>query len=92
MLFIPFVENSFKHSRIEDVQQGWIHIRLVSDAVKILFIIENSIPESEASKDPMSGIGTEQIRQFPATGKARGTFASGKYPLPGHSRTALPKD
>jgi two-component system, LytTR family, sensor kinase len=43
MLFIPFIENSFKYSRIEEDKNGYINIDLNETAGKVLFTIENSI-------------------------------------------------
>ena len=63
MMFIPFVENGFKHSRIENIQEGWIRIHLKSDADKIIFSIENSLPRSASTKDTIGGIGIENVKK-----------------------------
>lgn len=63
MLFIPFVENAFKHSRIEDLQKGWIHIELKVNNHHIHFHVRNSVPESNYTKDAASGIGLENVRR-----------------------------
>jgi two-component system LytT family sensor kinase len=43
MLFIPFIENSFKYSRIEEDKNGYINIDLSEKSGKVMFTIENSI-------------------------------------------------
>jgi two-component system, LytTR family, sensor kinase len=43
MLFIPFIENSFKYSRIEEDKTGYINIDLSEASGKVVFTIENSI-------------------------------------------------
>ncbi len=43
MLFIPFIENSFKYSRIEEDKNGYINIDLNETSGKVVFTIENSI-------------------------------------------------
>lgn len=43
MLFIPFVENSFKYSRIEEDKTGFISIFLQEASGKLHFTIRNSI-------------------------------------------------
>lgn len=63
MILIPFVENAFKHSKIEDTQKGWIKIRLVSDAHTIDFRISNSVATSDFTKDPTGGIGLNNVKR-----------------------------
>ncbi len=63
MLLIPFIENGFKHSRIEDTENGWIHIKLETSRTKIDFHMENSLPQLEYSKDKTGGIGIENARR-----------------------------
>ena len=63
MLFIPFVENSFKHSKIEDLEQGWISIDLKLQGRQINFKVENSIPKTSHTKDAVGGIGLENVRR-----------------------------
>lgn len=64
LLFVPFVENAFKHSRIEDVARGWIRIQLeVSEDKKVHFRVENSLPEAAGAKDPASGIGLRNVQR-----------------------------
>ena len=57
LLFIPFVENAFKHSKIEDLNNGYININLKTSNDQIEFSIENSIPNVVFKKDKIGGIG-----------------------------------
>jgi len=63
MLLIPFVENSFKHSKIEDTENGWISMSLTSDEEAIHFEVNNSIPDTKAAVDKNSGIGIENVKR-----------------------------
>jgi hypothetical protein len=63
MLLIPFVENAFKHSRVEDLQRGWIKIRLQTESDTILFEVQNSRPAESFTKDQIGGIGLENVRR-----------------------------
>ena len=57
LLFIPFVENAFKHSKIEDLKNGFIHISLKTNNEHLEFSIKNSIPDVVFKKDKAGGIG-----------------------------------
>jgi len=63
MLFIPFVENSFKHSKIEDTAHGWIRISGKVESNQFVFKVANSIPELPHQKDQQGGIGLENVRR-----------------------------
>lgn len=63
MLLIPFVENAFKHSKIEDRDKGWITIDLKTTETQILFDVKNSIPEQAFTKDEIGGIGLANVRR-----------------------------
>lgn len=63
MLFIPFVENAFKHSKVEDREKGWIQIRLSTAEDHILFEVKNSQPEQQFTKDEAGGIGLINVRR-----------------------------
>ncbi len=63
MLLIPFVENAFKHSKVEDLVNGWIKINLqVKDTKQLIFSVENSLP-SELETDKTGGIGIDNVRR-----------------------------
>ncbi|MEL7122620.1 MAG: histidine kinase [Bacteroidota bacterium] len=63
LLFIPFVENAFKHSQIEDLKNGYVRISLITVNNKLIFEIKNSKPQRKYSKDGVGGIGLKNIRQ-----------------------------
>jgi len=42
MLFIPFVENSFKHGMMEPQRSGYVHVSLTIGESDLEFIVENS--------------------------------------------------
>ncbi|MEZ4959148.1 MAG: histidine kinase [Saprospiraceae bacterium] len=63
MLLIPFVENAFKHSRIEDLENGWISISLKTSAKEVVFEVKNSLPKAGFTKDKVGGIGLENVKR-----------------------------
>ncbi|MEZ4932251.1 MAG: GHKL domain-containing protein [Saprospiraceae bacterium] len=63
MLFVPFIENAFKHSRIEDLENGWIKIDLTTFDDQVVFKVENSLSKEEFTKDKVGGIGLENVRR-----------------------------
>lgn len=63
LLFIPFVENAFKHSRIEDLHKGFIRINLKTDRDKITLRVVNSVSASDFTKDKIGGVGLENIQK-----------------------------
>jgi len=60
MLFIPFVENSFKYSKIEDVKKAKVEIRLSTKLGVLSFNITNTYPDN--GKVSGSGMGIENVR------------------------------
>jgi len=63
LLFITFVENAFKHSQVEDLKNGYIHLSLNTEGNKLVFKVANSKPQIEYSKDKIGGIGLKNIQQ-----------------------------
>ena len=63
LLLIPFVENAFKHSQIEDLKKGFIHIQLESNTRTFSFKVTNSVPKTNYSKDQVGGIGLVNVRK-----------------------------
>lgn len=66
MLFQPFVENCFKHSKIEINRDAFIRISILQDVNRILFCTENSIGEqiSPTTEDSSRlGIGISNVRK-----------------------------
>lgn len=63
MILIPFVENSFKHSKIEDVEKGWIDLKIETDNKQLIFSVDNSIPSISLSKDAGKGVGLKNTKR-----------------------------
>jgi len=63
LIFIPFIENAFKHSKIEDLEKGWIKINLIIQDKTLLFNVQNSVPSNHFTKDKVGGIGLKNVRR-----------------------------
>ncbi len=63
MLFLPLVENSFKHGIKGDLFETYVKIKLLSNNKETLFEIENNKGETEnIEKESKGGIGIANIR------------------------------
>ncbi len=64
MLLIPFIENGFKHSKIEKDKSGFVDIFLSQTNKKFSFVIKNSVTSEEpAIASPKEkGIGIENVK------------------------------
>ena len=66
MLFLTFVENSFKHGAANAVENGWVDIQLDSGETDITFSIANSkslSPNSHGINDSQGGIGLQNLQK-----------------------------
>ncbi len=63
LLFIPFIENAFKHSKIEDLDKGWIKISLKVKDRRVYLQVENSLLETDYTKDEAGGIGLKNVER-----------------------------
>lgn len=65
MIFQPMVENCFKHSRIVDHPDGFVHLKLEQTEHEITFIAENSKPlgASMLEDQERTGIGLQNVQQ-----------------------------
>ena len=63
MLLIPFVENAFKHSNIENIEHAFIKVDLHSTKDSIHFIVENSFKNGPKVQDGVGGIGVINVRK-----------------------------
>jgi LytS/YehU family sensor histidine kinase len=61
MLLIPFIENAFKYSRIEEDENAYVSIHINTEHGKVIFKIENSIPTGGLPA-PGSGLGIENVK------------------------------
>ncbi len=65
LIFIPFLENSFKHGLINSIEKSYVYIRLQIDGSRISFYIENSKPETRPiqTRSKSGGIGLVNVRR-----------------------------
>lgn len=67
LLFIPFVENAFKHGVGNSEQHSWVRINLWVEKDQLFFLIENSITENqeeeELSSKTQKGIGLANVQK-----------------------------
>ena len=65
MVFLTFLENSFKHGIRRKTADGYVRIRMKVDASDLHFSIKNSKPEHKNGRklDEVGGIGLENIRK-----------------------------
>ncbi len=61
MLFIPLIENAFKYSKIEEIEQAYVSMVLNYMENKLSFSIENSVP-LKAKTPSGSGMGIKNVR------------------------------
>lgn len=62
MVFIPFIENAFKHSIDSDYENG-ILIKFTIDKDVIIFVCENYFDNSDSEKDKSHGIGLNTVKK-----------------------------
>lgn len=62
MLFLAFLENSFKHGDVHQSESGYVHGLIQVTDEKLTFSLENSIGKNQA-KDSVGGIGLENVKQ-----------------------------
>ncbi len=63
MLFIPFLENSFKYSKIEEFQNAYINIEMKSvKKNQLIFTVANSVPPIAKAR-PGAGTGISNVKQ-----------------------------
>lgn len=65
LMFIPFLENSFKHGLSNQISTGFVNIRLTVEGSEIHFFIENSKPDTPPKQDSRrsGGIGLVNIHR-----------------------------
>lgn len=63
MLFVPFIENSFKHSGIEKRGDSFVSIRLLAKGNEVEFSVENSLPDKPLNTDSHGGIGIQNVKK-----------------------------
>ena len=63
MLLLPFIENSFKHSNVEDKVNGWIDISIKIVDDKLMMSLKNSASLLGGKKDETGGVGMENVKK-----------------------------
>ncbi len=63
MLFIPFIENAFKHSYIENNGGSFIDIVLEQTKGSVFFEVKNSLSQKHIQKDKIGGIGIDNVKK-----------------------------
>ena len=63
MLFIPFVENAFKHGYIEKHGDSFISIVVEANSDTIELVVENSVSAEHINKDDVGGIGLDNVKK-----------------------------
>lgn len=64
LIFVPFLENSFKHGLNHHTRGGgYVRLRLKAEGKQLEFFIENSKPEPPPPPSASGGIGLANVRQ-----------------------------
>lgn len=63
LLFLPLVENAFKHGLHGDQTEVQIRIECRATAEELVFRIENSMPSSTGATPAAGGVGLENVRK-----------------------------
>lgn len=63
MIFQPMIENCFKHSRIVDHPEGFIHITIRQDQNQLYFSTSNSMSGYKTNDNERIGIGLQNVEQ-----------------------------
>jgi LytS/YehU family sensor histidine kinase len=64
MLFIPFVENSFKHGMMEPQRNGYVNVSLTIRESELEFVVENSKSDSVQEKEKDSDqLGLKNVKR-----------------------------
>jgi len=62
LILLPFVENAFKHSLVNEVTLAWVTVDIKVSGKQLFFTVENSVSTPVARKGP-SGIGLANVKR-----------------------------
>ncbi len=64
LLFLPLVENAFKHGASRAVGESWIHIDISLKGKSLIFKVENSLSETKVDTNGFgNGLGLDNLRK-----------------------------
>lgn len=63
LLFIPFIENSFKHGVNNQIGSGYVNINLLIEGEELKLHVENGKPTEALQNSESGGIGLENVRR-----------------------------
>ncbi len=66
LMFIPFLENSFKHGIDNHIKSGYVNAQLILDDASVSLDIKNSKPQAvkpQINKNKSGGIGLENVKR-----------------------------
>lgn len=63
LLFIPFLENSFKHGVNRNIAHSWVRIDLGVEGHRLVFTVENNKPADKAPASKSGGIGLKNVKR-----------------------------
>jgi len=63
LLFIPFLENSFKHGVNNNIDPGWVDVKLEIESDEVLFTVANNKPRKPRPDTGSGGIGLKNVKR-----------------------------
>ncbi len=62
MIFIPFIENAFKYSKIEEYKDAYVQIKISTNHNTLIFDIKNTVP-NQGKALAGNGLGIKNVKQ-----------------------------
>jgi LytS/YehU family sensor histidine kinase len=63
LLFIPFLENSFKHGVNNNIDAGWVEVNLMVNPNDLVFTVANNKPKKAKPINGGHGIGLKNVQR-----------------------------
>jgi two-component system LytT family sensor kinase len=63
LLFLPLIENAFKHSLQKNLTDKWVKLVLAVDEEELIFQTTNPVAEGENTSEQEGGIGLKNVRK-----------------------------